>query len=259
MGARRKPMTLIEDTLWMVQDGNGANGAMQIGCISGTVANPVYNAGNNIAVTSKWNENAIDVGQKGGGTNELINDDDTRVGNGSVYINGTLWFTHTIYLPATGTATYAGVDWWQIVPSSRTPKQFGRIADPDGNTNYYYPSLNVNSNGDALLGYCVSGTDSFYPSAAYSFHAGADPVNYMESRYIYKPGTVTYYETLGGNRNRYGDFTGTSVDPNDQSFWNYSEYPVNKTLWGIVIAHVAASVPPSNPPVAELYGQRYGI
>ncbi len=95
-----------EDTLWMVQDGNGANGAMQIGCISGTVANPVYNAGNNIAVTSKWNENAIDVGQKGGGTNELINDDNTRVGNGSVYINGALWFTHTIYLPATGTATY---------------------------------------------------------------------------------------------------------------------------------------------------------
>ncbi len=110
--------------------------------------------------------------------------------------------------------------------------------------------MNVNSNGDALVGYCVSGTDSFYPSAAYSFHAGADPVNYMESRYIYKPGTVTYYETLGGNRNRYGDFTGTSVDPNDQSFWNYSEYPVNTTTWGIVIAHVAPSVPPSNPPVA---------
>lgn len=237
-----------EDTLWMVQDGNGATGAMQIGCISGTASVPKYNAGGNISVTNTWNENAVDVSQKG--STELINDDDTRVGNGSFYLNGQLWFTHTIFLPATGTATYSGVDWYEVSPSSMTLKQYGRVVGTNADTNYYYPSINVNSNGDALLGYCISGAD-VYPSAAYSFHAASDAVNYMETPYVYKAGTNYYYETLGGGRNRYGDFTGVSVDPNDQSFWGYDEYPVNTTTWGIVVAHVGPSIPPTNPPVAS--------
>jgi len=244
------------NTLWLVQDGNGGSGAMQIGSITGTVAAPVYNAGFNISTTSAyyWNENAVDIEQLGGGTTQLINDDDTRIGNGCVFANGQLWFTHAIWLPATGTATNAGVDWWEVNPTTQSTTQFGRIASPtNGATvvNYYYPTLAVNSNGDALLGYCVSGADSFYASAAYSFRAGTDPVNTMQQRYIYKAGTAAYYQTLGGTRNRYGDYTGTVVDPSDQSFWNFSEWAYTSTYWGTVIAHVAAATPPTNPPVAS--------
>lgn len=239
-------------TLWMVQDANGASGAMQIGSITGTAASPTYNAGTTMAVTSTWNENAVNAGQKGAtSANRYINSDDTRVENGSVFINGKLWFTHAIWLPATGTATYSGVDWWEVIPSTLTLSQFGRIADPLANTNYYYPSLSVNSNGDALLGYCLSGTDSFYASAAYSFRSGTDPVNTMQSRYIYKYGTATYYQTLGGTRNRYGDYTGTALDPSDASFWNFSEWAASATNWGTVIAHVAAAAPITSPPVTS--------
>jgi PKD repeat protein len=252
--APAQTMDNTTNTLWLVQDGNGANGAMQIGSITGTVAAPVYNAGSNVAVTSHWNETSVDVEQLGGGTTQLINDDDTRVGNGCVFTNGQLWFTHAVWLPATGTATNSAVDWWEVNPSALTVTQFGRIAAPTNGatvTNYYYPTINVNSNGDALLGYCVSGADSFYASAAYSFHAGTDPVNSMQSRYIYKPGATTYYQTLGGTRNRYGDYTGTMVDPSDQSFWNFSEWAYTSTYWGTVIAHVAAATPPTSPPVAS--------
>ena len=48
--------------------------------------------------------------QLGGGN--TLEDGDTRVGNGSVYINGSLWFAHTVFLPATN-PTHDGVDWWQ--------------------------------------------------------------------------------------------------------------------------------------------------
>lgn len=242
------------NTLWMVQDGNGGSGAMQIGSITGTATTPVYNAGGNIAVTSLWNENAVDVQQKGGGTTQLINDDDTRVGNGSVFVNGQLWFTHGIWLPATGVATNAGVDWWEVNPSAMTVTQFGRIAAPtNGATvaNYYYPTLNVNGKGDALLGYCISSGDSLYASSAYSFHAAADAPNTMQSRYIYKPGVATYYQTLGGGRNRYGDYTGTVVDPVDSTFWNFSEWAPAATTWGTVIAHIPTSAPPTSAPVVS--------
>jgi PKD repeat protein len=239
------------NTLWMVQDYNGGSGAMQIGSITGTVAAPVYNSGNTVAVTSHWNENAVDVQQLGGGTTQLINDDDTRVANGSVFANGQLYFTHAIWLPATGTAINAGADWWVVNPSALTVTQFGRVAAPANGatvTNYYYPTLNVNAGGDILLGYCISSGDSLYASAAYSFHAGTDAANTMQSTYIYKPGVATYYQTLGGGRNRYGDYTGTMIDPVDQSFWNFSEWAQTATKWGTVIAHVATSAPPTSPP-----------
>jgi hypothetical protein len=202
-------------TLWMVQNGSGASGAMQIGSITGTVTDPVYNAGSNIAVTSLWNDNSVDAGQKGGGTSQLINSDDTRIINGCVFANGKLWFAHTVWLPASGTATNSAADWWSITPSTLTVNQFGRIASPTNGTNvanYYYPTINVNNNGDVLLAYCISGVDSFYGSAAYSFHATTDAVNYMQPRYIYKPGNATYYQTLSGGRNRYGDYTATAIE-----------------------------------------------
>ncbi|HWB62873.1 MAG TPA: PKD domain-containing protein [Chitinophagales bacterium] len=237
---------------YMVQDANGSsggNGYMQVGYISGTVASPTYNAGSNIGINQPWNETSTGAGQKG--SNNTLEAGDTRVMNGVPYINGKLWFTHSVFLPSSGTPTHIGVDWWSINPSTLTVSQFGRIADNNSNTNYYYPSISVNSAGDALLGYCVSGTDSFYSSAAYSFRAGTDAISTMQSRYIYKNGTAGYYQTLGGGRNRWGDYTGAAVDPTDNSFWGFGGWAYTSTLWGTEIVHVGAAAPITVPPVAN--------
>src|SRR5581483_6524720 len=105
--------------------------------------------------------------------------------------NGSLWFAHTAFLPATS-PTYSGVDWWQINPSTSTVQQFGRVAT-SGVFNYY-PSINVNANGDALLGFCTSSSSTF-PSAAYAFRAGTDAANTMQSAVTYKSGSAAYYKT----------------------------------------------------------------
>ncbi len=239
-------------TEYLVQDANGNSGGsgyMQIGTITGTVNAPVYNSGSTIGVNQPWDENSVSATQAGS-TGNTIENGDTRVMNGVAYINNSLWFTHNVFLPA-GNPTYSGVDWLQVNPASMAVTQFGRVADPAGKAFYYYPSLNVNSNGDALLGYCVSSIDSFYASAAYSFHAAADAPNTMQSRYIYKPGQAAYFKDFGGGRNRWGDYTGTAVDPNDNSFWNFGQWAQTGNNWGTVIAHVSASVPPQNPPVAN--------
>ncbi len=240
-----------QNILYMVQTGNGDNGGagyMQIGSITGTATEPFYNAGTDVGVEQTFSNNTVDAGQAGSAN--TINADDSRVQNGVVYINGSLWFTHTVFLP-TNNPTYSGVDWWQVNPATLSVLQYGRIADVNKNTNYYYPSLNVNALGDALLGYCISGTDSFYASAGYSFHAATDPASTMQSRYIYKPGQAGYYKTLGGGRNRWGDYTGTAVDPVDNSFWTFGQWAQTGNNWGTQIAHVAPSVPLLLPPNAD--------
>jgi len=230
-----------QTTEYLVQDYNGSsggNGYMQVSTITGSVSAPVYTSGPTIGINQPWSETSVNAKQLGN-TNGL-EDGDTRTGN-SLYINGSLWFTHTVFLPASSPKN-SGIDWWQINPSTMAVQQFGRIYDATGAIFYYYPSIAVNSNGDALLGYCTSSSTA-YSSAGYAFHAAADAANTMETGVIYKAGVAGYYKTYGGGRNRWGDFSGAAVDPTDNSFWAFSEWANTSNNWGTAIAHIPASGP----------------
>ena len=236
-------------TEWLVQNSNGNSGGsgyVQIGSITGAVGSPTYNAGSQLGVAQPWNESAVQAPQNGGGAN-LIDNDDTRIYE-SEFINGSLWFAHTVWLPATGTATSSGVDWWQVNPTTLTVQQFGRLSA--ANTWYYYPNIYANSAGDALIGYSVSST-SLYASAVYSFHAATDAVNTMENIYTYKAGIASFAPSGFGGDYRWGDYTGVAIDPNDGSFWVSGEWANSGNLWSTQIAHIGASAPISLPPVAN--------
>jgi hypothetical protein len=65
---------------------------------------------------------------------------------------------------------------------------------------------------------------------------------HSKTNYIYKTGQATYYKTFGGALNRWGDYSATTVDPGDGSFWTLQEFaytPSNN--WGTAWANVAAS------------------
>ena len=236
-------------TEWLVQNSNGNSGGtgyVQVGSITGTVAAPAYNTGSQLGVAQAWNENAVQAPQQGGGAN-LIDNDDTRIYS-SEFINGSLWFAHTVWLPATGTATYSGVDWWQVNPASLTVQQFGRVSSSP--SWYYYPAIYANSAGDALLGYSVSSTTE-YASAVYAFHASADALNSMETLYNYKAGIASFAPSGFGGDFRWGDYTSVAIDPNDNSFWVAGEWANSGNLWATQIAHVGSSAPVTTPPVAN--------
>ena len=233
-----------QNTEYLVQDYNGnsgGNGYMQICTITGTATAPVFTAGATLGVNQPWSETS--VGAKQSGSTKTLEDGDTRTGN-ALYINGSLWFCHSVFLPASS-PTHTAVDWWQVNPSTNTVQQFGRVQDATGAIFYFYPSIAVNTNGDALLGYCQSSSTTFSGSA-YSFHAGTDPANSMQSGYLYKSGLASYFKDYGSGRNRWGDYTMSAVDPSDNSFWNFSEYAGTSNNWGTVIAHVPVTPPACN-------------
>ena len=237
-----------QNTEFMVADWDGNNGGygyMKLYKITGTASSPSYSAGNTMGVSEPWDENSVNAPQHNS-THE-IEVGDTRV-SAPIYIKGSLWFTHTVFLPA-GNPTHAAVDWWQVNPATYDLLQFGRIEDNTGSIFYYYPSISVNSEDDALIGYSVSSSGT-YVSAAYSFHSSLDAANTMEDNYTYKQGLASYWKDFGSGRNRWGDFSATATDPVDNSFWTFQEFassPAN--TWGTYIANVGG-VPCDGTPTA---------
>ena len=243
------------ETEWMVADWDGSSGGfgyVKLFKVTGTVNNPAYAAGSTIGVNLPWDENTVNAPQLGSTHHIEVND--TRI-NSPIYIGGSIWFTHSVFLPSFN-STYAAVDWWQIDPANADLLQFGRLEDPTGNVFYYYPCLSVNNAGDALLGYSISSPD-MYASAQYSFRSSTDPLNTMQDGYLFQPGLASYYKTFGSGRNRWGDYTGTCTDPSNNSFWTFQEFADSPAdTWGTVIANVGGT-PCENVPSAGIITSVY--
>ena len=148
------------------------------------------------------------------GNDNTIDTADTRLLN-SVYRNGSVWTTH--HLAVNGKVEVA---WYRIHPGSGTVESQGRINDP--NRWYYYPSIAVNQDNVAAVGFTGSSTTEYaggYYTIIQPSSGTAEPVALL------KAGAAPYWKTLTGTENRWGDFSATVVDPTDDvTFWTLQEY-----------------------------------
>ncbi len=225
-------------TEYLVDSWNGNNngvGTVRIGTVSGAVGSEAYTAGTfSPSVSSTWGGSAAsEILPQLGATNKIDGGDDSI--ENCVYRNGSLWFAQTVYLPA-ASPTRTAAQWWQIDPTSGTVQQFGRVDDPTGATFYAYPTIAVNRNNDALLGYS-SFSATQYPSASYSFRYGTDAPNTMQASNVFKAGEAKYYKISSGTVNRWGDYSATVVDPSDDlTLWTIQEYAATPSggtdMWG---------------------------
>ena len=158
------------------------------------------------------------------GSEQKIQTNDGRIQN-AVFRNGSLWTTHTAYLAVGGSPTRTAVYWWQLqVDGTQAPLQWGSVGGTDSDFFYAFPSIAVNASNDVLIGYTRYAADQ-YAHAAYSFRYGTDPANGLRGERVLKDGEAPYYKTFGGDRNRWGDYSSTVVDPlDDDSFWTIQEY-----------------------------------
>jgi len=214
-------------TMYLVDDFNGnfnGNGFLRISTITGTVGTEVYTAGTTFPTTaSTWASqppNGADFAPQVG-TMHKIQNNDSRILS-VVYRNGSLWAAQNAFLPASA-PTHTGAQWWQFKPDG-TVQQFGRVEDPTGAVFFAFPTIAVNAQNDALLGYS-SFSASQFASADYSVRLASDPANTMRSDVLLKAGEAIYFKTFGGTQNRWGDYSNTVVDPvNDVDMWTIQEY-----------------------------------
>ncbi len=113
-----------------------------------------------------------------------------------------------------------GIRWYEVRDPNGTPAlyQEGTYA-PDSDYRWM-GSIAMDNVGDIALGYSVSG-DSMHPAIRYTGHIpGVDPKGVMEGEQsiVEGAGSQTKY-------NRWGDYSGMTVDPMDDcTFWYTTEY-----------------------------------
>ncbi len=265
-GFTQNPAITYDDTLstmYLLEEWIGNHegfGSLRLTTISGEVGNEVYTVDVAFPSTSDtWavgppGNNSNFAPQSGAITGIMTND--ARLQN-VVYRNGSLWCTHTIFLPETGVSRSA-IQWWELSPSGAV-LQRGRVDDAENGKFYAFPSIAVNQNSDVLIGYSRFGADQ-YASGNYAFRSGDDLPNTLQEDTVLKEGEAKYVKTFGTGRNRWGDYSNTVVDPvDDTSFWTiqqYAEEPVSSsdrwgTWWGQVAPTLADPVISATPSTVD--------
>jgi hypothetical protein len=201
-------------------------------------------ADNPIAVPQYWNSQAVHEPDG----SRTLDGGGSRTGSNNVYqVGNIVWITDNI-LPtaATGNGAYDAIRWYEIDESTNTLLQSGTISDP--HHDYSYPSIAANAAGDVVIGFTATGdsTTSDYPGAWYVAGTTTGGVTTFGAPTPLRNGISNYNITASG-RNRWGDFSAISVDPNNpNSFWIAEEAAVagdparttRTQVWGTQISQI---------------------
>ena len=149
----------------------------------------------------------------------------------AVYRDGSLWTCHTV--SANGRAACR---WYEINATSTSLIQSGTVAD--SSLSFFFPSIMVNQNGNAVMGFTGS-SGSQYAGCYFAGRLAGDAAGTMSTPVQYKAGTGAYNAVDGFGRNRWGDYSHTTLDPIDgTTFWTIQEYgrTTSGSLWGTYVA-----------------------
>jgi flagellar hook capping protein FlgD len=186
-----------------------------------------------------------DAPQLGSATAISVND---RRALDAVWRQNALWLVFEINPNATDPAN-AGettAHWLCLntsaVTSSASPAGLITVADQgslggedlaSGSTTFF-PSVAVNSAGDAQFGFSASGA-TFYAGAYMAGRHAGDPAGTVRGSRVVHAGQDFYVRMFGGDtENRWGDFSGIGVDPfDDRIFWVFNQYAWTRGTTGV--------------------------
>jgi len=144
---------------------------------------------------------------------------------GNVFEQGnSLWAVHAVQ----GSGSNSALRWYEIDETTNTVLQTGLIDDP--NRDFHEPSIAVSELGNVVIGYTCSGP-TLAASVCVSVGETSAGVTTFEAPAILFTGAGYYYRDFRNpmtglpNRNRWGDYSATVIDPVDScSFWIFQEY-----------------------------------
>ncbi len=162
----------------------------------------------------------------------------------AVWRDNNLWFTTTINPNAAQSPANVGqatAHWFRLdttTPATITVADQGNIGGEDIATDTwtFFPSVAVNGSGDAKFGFSASAA-TIFPGAYFAGREAGDPAGTVQPAGVIQAGLDYYIRTFGTpgvDRNRWGDYSGASVDPSDdETFWLNNQYAMARgTLLG---------------------------
>jgi hypothetical protein len=190
----------------------------------------------------------------------LLDSVDLRLMN-AVVRGGSLWTNHNIQVDSSGNGSKSGgrngTRWYQIDVLNPTPTvtQSGTVFDP-ATTNplsYWMPSINVSAQGHVAMGGSVAGA-AHYVDAWTAGRLSSDPLDSSQAPFLYTSSNAAYNPIFQGfpdNPHRWGDYSFTSLDPDDgMTMWTIQEYTNAANSWGVQVAKLMAP-PPLAPTLSD--------
>ncbi len=230
----------------------GTNESVNVIRVSNSLTSPTF-TGQDVSLGNIDNTGGSYLDAPQQGTTTLINTNDRRAQN-AVWRNNALWTAFTV-LPNSGVdAGQVTAHWVKINTTTLSSLSFadqGNIGGEDIGTGTYtfFPSISVNSNGDAIIGFAASGPN-IYPGAYYTGRYSSTTGGTVLASQVVRAGVDYYVRKFGGTRNRWGDYSGSCVDPSDdQTFYIFNQYSLTRgtilsqyptengrwgTAWGVV-------------------------
>src|SRR5438552_4670248 len=176
--------------------------------------------------------------------------------------NGRLWTTQNIGVnnngSSSGTITRNAVRWYELqgIPSGQTPgvAQTGTLFQQSSSNStdqrhYWMGTIMVSGQGHAAMGFSVAGTNE-YANAGTAGRLAGDPLGTMSVPILYTSSTTAYNppgDPGGAEGRRWGDYSYTSLDPNDDmTMWTIQEFCDSMDSYGVRVARLLAP-PPATP------------
>jgi hypothetical protein len=166
------------------------------------------------------------------GTGVAIETNDGRVLH-AVWRNNSLWAVNTVNPsdgPDSGQAT---AHWYEIdtmALNALTLIQQGNIGGENiaSGTHTFFPAIAVDTIGNVGIGFAAS-APGIFPGAYYTGRKPSDPAGSVQPAETLAAGVDYYIRTFGGARNRWGDYSGMSIDPaDDRTLWVYNQYALTR-------------------------------
>ena len=172
------------------------------------------------------------------GTATTIDGGDRRALN-AVWRNNALWMTASLLPPSGADAGQVTAHWFKVdttTLASLSMADQGNISGNDvaANAHTFYPSVTVDGSGDMAIGFALS-APSIFPGAYYTGRAASDAAGTVQPTGTLAAGVDFYVRTFGSGENRWGDYSGISLDPSDErSFclFNESALVQGTTIYG---------------------------
>ena len=233
---------------------SGTNESVNIISVNNPLSSPTF-IGQDVPLLNIDNTtgNYLDAPQLG--TSTLINTNDRRAQN-AVWRNNALWTTFTVVPNSGSDANQVTAHWVKINTTTLGTLSLSDQGDIGGEdiapgAYTFFPSIAVNSAGDAIIGFSAS-APTIYPGAYYAGRYSTTPTGTVLTAQLVKAGLDYYIRLFNGTRNRWGDYSGACVDPSDNvTFYTFNQYSLTRgtvlssyptqdgrwgTVWGIIPA-----------------------
>jgi hypothetical protein len=168
-----------------------------------------------------------------GGGSPLIESGGSKVRNAPIYRDGYLYIAHSMRNSVF--TNYSSIKYAKIDVLTNTVVESAELgADKYF---YFYPALVADRDGNIVIT-CSRSGDNEYVGAYYTSRRDGDPAGLSPS-FTLQEGLSNYVKTFGGTRNRWGDYMGAFLDPEDEySLWMFTQYAATGNNYATVVGQV---------------------